>query len=357
MKLKLILLLCLPITIIAQIPQTSNLVGEYLLYSDANDSSGKNYHGDSFGSPTLTTDRFNNTDAAYTLDGSDDYFHFDDDMLNEWTPNENGWIVSSFTISFWSKSTQSLEHPIVAFGVHNNGNLYSSNSLYKGMITRMGTAIKMNSNNWPTYSNNSGFSTSGRSHDGQWHHYVLVWNYDTGYRQAYIDGSLVGQFQQVESGTIRKRFAIRDKGLSIGRERYENDGSSDDPTWTNGSYDGSVDDIRIWNLALTSSEISNLYTYDNTSSNYGNDWTNGSSDGNWSTTSNWSEGALPTKRTSVIVEIGETLTVDINSAVCGRLIIKSGGTLIISAGSKLTVSGPVVNTGTLTNSGDIVLTY
>ena len=72
------------------------------------------------------------------------------------------------------------------------------------MIARMGTAIKMNSNNWPTYSNNSGFSTSGRSHDGQWHHYVLVWNYDTGYRQAYIDGSLVGQFQQVESGTITK---------------------------------------------------------------------------------------------------------------------------------------------------------
>jgi len=237
----------------SQIPQSSNLIGEYKFNNDVTDSSGNSYDGQTFGSPSLTQDRFGNSNSAYSLDGTDDYIHFDDNMLSQWSTDSDGWIVESFSISFWAKSSVSTEEPIIAFGVHNNGNLYSSNSLYKGMITRFGTTIKMNSNNWPTYSNNAGFPTSGKTYDGQWHHYVLVWNYDTGYRQAYIDGNLAGEYQQVESGNIRKRFKIRDKGLSVGRERYENDGSADEPGLNSaGTYTGSVDEVRIWNLALTS---------------------------------------------------------------------------------------------------------
>ena len=216
-------------TSMSQIPQSSNLVGEYKFSGNTDDSSGNNYDGQTYGGPTLTQDRFGNNDYAYSLDGTDDYIHFDDNMLSEWNSDANGWIVESFTISFWAKSSVSAEEPIIAFGVHDNGLVYSSSSLYKGMITRFGTTIRMNSNNWPTYSGNAGFSTSGRTHDGQWHHYVLVWNYDTGYRQAYIDGSLVGQYQQVESNTIRKRFAIREKALSVGRDIHETEGSADAP--------------------------------------------------------------------------------------------------------------------------------
>jgi hypothetical protein len=185
MKYKLLLVVCIShATLLAQIPQSSNLVGEYKFSGNADDSGGNNYDGQTYGSPSLAQDRFGNSNSAYNLDGTDDYIHFDDNMLSQWNTNANGWIVESFSISFWAKSSVSTEEPIIAFGVHNNGGLYSSNALYKGMITRFGTTIKMNSNNWPTYSNNSGFSTSGKTYDGQWHHYVLVWNYDTGYRQA-----------------------------------------------------------------------------------------------------------------------------------------------------------------------------
>lgn len=296
-------------TSMSQIPQSSNLVGEYKFSGNTDDSSGNNYDGQTYGGPTLTQDRFGNSNKAYSLDGTDDYIHFDDNMLSEWNTT-NGWIVESFSISFWAKSSVSTEEPIIAFGVHNNGNLYDSNSLYKGMITRFGTSIKMNSNNWPTYSNNSGFSTSGKAYDGNWHHYVLVWNYDTGYRQAYIDGSLVGQFQQVESGNIRKRFAIRDKALSVGRERYENDGSADDPGLNSvGTYTGSVDEVRIWNLALSSSEISSLYSYDNTSSNYTSEtFTNSSGDSQWATASNWASGSVPTSADNVTISSGQTIS-------------------------------------------------
>ena len=311
MKTTLIFLLSLiGFTSMSQIPQSSNLVGEYKFSGNTDDSSGNSYDGQTYGGPTLTQDRFGNSNQAYSLDGTDDYIHFDDNMLSEWNVNASGWIEESFTISFWAKSSVSTEEPIISFGVHNNGNLYNSNSLYKGMITRFGTAIKMNSNNWPTYSNNAGFSTSGKTYDGNWHHYVLVWNFDTGYRQAYIDGSLVGQFRQVESGIIRKRFAIRDKALSVGRERYGNDGSADAPGLNSaGTYTGSVDEVRIWNLALSSSEISSLYSYDNTSSNYTSEtFTNSSGDGQWNTASNWASGSVPTSSTNVSISSGQTIS-------------------------------------------------
>lgn len=342
-------------TSMSQIPQSSNLVGEYKFSGNTDDSSGNNYDGQTYGGPTLTQDRFGNNDYAYSLDGTDDYIHFDDNMLSEWNSDANGWIVESFTISFWAKSSVSAEEPIIAFGVHDNGLVYSSSSLYKGMITRFGTTIRMNSNNWPTYSGNAGFSTSGRTHDGQWHHYVLVWNYDTGYRQAYIDGSLVGQYQQVESNTIRKRFAIREKALSVGRERYETDGSADAPGLNSaGTYTGSVDEVRIWNLALSSSEISSLYSYDNTSSNYTPEtFTNSSGDGQWGTASNWAFGSVPTSSTDVTISSGQTIEVGSSTnAVANSITIESGGSLIVSKNSDLTLTGDFTNNGTVTLNSD-----
>ena len=331
MKTKLTLILfIIGFTSMSQIPQSSNLVGEYKFNSNASDSSGNAYDGQTFGGPTLIQDRFGNSNSAYSLDGADDYIHFDDNMLSEWNVNASGWIEESFTISFWAKSSENAEEPIISFGVHNSGGLYGSNSYYKGMITRFGTTIKMNSNNWPTYSNNAGFPTSDKTYDGNWHHYVLVWNYDTGYRQAYIDGFLAGEYQQVESNIIMKRFNIRDKALSIGRERYGNDGSADDPgLGTQGTYTGSVDEVRIWNLALSSSEISNLYSYDNTSSNYFVEtFTNSSGDGQWDTPSNWASGSVPSSSTNVTISSGQSIEAGSDNA----------GTVSASAGENQTLS-------------------
>jgi hypothetical protein len=356
MKTKLRFLLLVITTFVqAQIPQTASLVGEYKFDNSIDDSSGNDYDGVGYGGPTITDDRFGNPNSAYSFDGTDDYIHFDDNMLSEWSTNDYGWIVESFTISFWAKSSVSTEEPVIAFGVHNNGNLYGATSLYKGMITRFGTNIKMNSNNWPTYSNNSGFSTSGKTHDNQWHHYVLVWNYDTGYRQAYIDGSLAGEYRQVESNTIMKRFKIRDKGLSIGRERYGNDGSADEPGLNSaGTYTGSVDEVRIWSLALSSSEISSLYSYDNTSSNYAPlTFTNSSGDNKWSTASNWSSGSVPTSATSVTISSGQAIQASNSiNALANNITVDNGGNLTLERTSSLTVSGNFTNNGSVTLNSD-----
>jgi hypothetical protein len=90
----------------AQIPQSSNLVGEYKFTGNSDDSSGNSYDGQTYGGPTLTQDRFGNNNSAYSLDGTDDYIHFDNNMLSEWNTT-NGWVVESFSISFWAKSSVS----------------------------------------------------------------------------------------------------------------------------------------------------------------------------------------------------------------------------------------------------------
>ena len=122
---------------------------------------------------------------------------------------------------------------------------------------------------------------------------------------------MAGEYQQVESNIIRKDSILETKPLSIGRERYGNDGSADDPgLGAQGTYTGSVDEVRIWNLALSSSEISNLYSYDNTSSNYYVDtFTNASGDGQWDTASNWTSGSCTfISRHNVTISSGQTIT-------------------------------------------------
>ena len=98
---------------------------------------------------------------------------------------------------------------------------------------------------------NRAFDTStNKASDGTWHHYVFVYDViddNTKERKLYIDGVLAGTKNE------HPCFRIRDKGLSIGRERFS-DTDSD-------RYIGIVDDVTLFNKALSASEISALYAY------------------------------------------------------------------------------------------------
>jgi hypothetical protein len=69
---------------------------DYPMDGNADDISGNNYNGTVYG-PTLTTDRFGTSDAAYSFDGVNDYI--DVGMI---APMNN--ILDNFTVSFWMKS-------------------------------------------------------------------------------------------------------------------------------------------------------------------------------------------------------------------------------------------------------------
>jgi len=62
-----------------EIPQSDKIIAYYAFSGNANDSSGNGYDGTISGDPQLTTDRFGNSNSAYSFDGDGDWIYFGTD--------------------------------------------------------------------------------------------------------------------------------------------------------------------------------------------------------------------------------------------------------------------------------------
>ncbi|KAB1063679.1 T9SS type A sorting domain-containing protein [Salibacter halophilus] len=71
--------------------------------------------------------------------------------------------------------------------------------------------------------------------------------------------------------------------------------------------------------------------------------------GNWSSTSTWIAGTLPTSTNDIAVK--NDLTID-GDFTCDTLVLNSGASLTVSSGNSLTVNGIFVNNGTVTIEDD-----
>ena len=210
-------------TLFAQLPRSSNLIGSYSFTGNANDSSGNNYNGTFTGNPTLTSDRNGASNSAYVFDGND-YIYTSDSMANEFT--------NVFTISAWIKSTNNATVDIFGLGQQD----CSSNA---GPVIRLGPNINFNRCN-------AGFNTSNSNYyyDGLWHHYAFTYNGSQ--RKVYRDGNLVN------TNTQSNIFNINTYGLAIARAQMDLAGNY---------FIGAMDEVNVWNVALTDNEISSVYNY------------------------------------------------------------------------------------------------
>jgi hypothetical protein len=73
----------------AEAPEYSDLVAWYTFNGDAQDASGNGNHGIINGGAIFTEDRFGNTNAALSFDGTDDYVEL---------PNESNFDLTALTI-------------------------------------------------------------------------------------------------------------------------------------------------------------------------------------------------------------------------------------------------------------------
>jgi len=215
---------------------TNGLVGWWGFNGNAQDGSGNGNHGTVNGA-TLTTDRFGNPNGAYDFDGINDYVQI--------TNNTTLEPLSSISISAWIfiDSTQTTNFPPIISKEAGIPTGYTSYALIGGnaglnQLGDIGLQIT---------TNNGGYlwtGVTGTSFLNQW---VFVTGiYDGSNMKIYHNGFLTSS--NPKSGNIQYQNYL----LTIAR-------SMANSTTTYSYFKGNIDDIGIWNRALTQQEITNLY--------------------------------------------------------------------------------------------------
>lgn len=182
--------------------------------------------------PTLTTDRFNNPESAYSFDGVDDFISAPDQDVYRFG---NG----DFTISFWALFSDTQRGVILS---KRNDNPAGSFEQYTFFVS--GDASLNSTGDGLGYFVRTGNSETRNGivanyDDGKWHKVVYVSSYEDGLKM-YIDGTKVAESTQAFTGGV----SASGKTLYIGI--------------MNGNsypFKGKIDEIRLYNRALATTEF------------------------------------------------------------------------------------------------------
>ncbi len=255
------------------------LVAYYPFNGNANDASGNGNNGTVNGA-ILISDRLGNSASAYNFDGLGSFIQ----------------VPNSSVLNFESLNTMSLSYWINAFSLSN-----SQVSLILSKQTGAGTTQDGFNSNIET-SNQSSFRIMNGTSTPQftigtdvqmiqtnsWYHVVHIYNGNEGF--IYINGILISS--QYGSAFIGDNSA----DLLIGK-----------PNWNAGNvknFHGVIDDVGIYNRALSASEVQQLYTAQSFN------WSNGATT---STTT-----VTPTSNTTyscTVTQGGQTCTASIDVTV------------------------------------------
>ncbi|MBA7531118.1 hypothetical protein ES705_23329 [subsurface metagenome] len=227
----LLVLFFLALNINAQIP-TDSLVGYWPFNGNANDESGNGYNGIVNGA-TLTIDRFGNSNSAFSFDGTSNNF-----ITVDFSIPLNTSEYSGITISAWC-NLNDLASPHNILTLHDNSYIGSFSMPYDYSVQKF-YGLK--------YSGNPAVATLNPVNSNNWYNVVITFDTITHIFKLYLNNVFQGE------ATYNEYMPLASK-LYVG---YHNSDS-----WGYGWYmNGIIDDIRIYNRVLDSTEISNLY-YEN----------------------------------------------------------------------------------------------
>ena len=224
---------------------TNGLVGWWPFNGNANDESGNGNHGTVNGA-TLTTDRNGVTNNAYSFDGTNNYIEVAD--------NNSLDLTNSFTINCWMKISDYTPGPSLP---NSSGNVDEIRTLIgkprnSGWATcySVGYSPNTNANIHIAAANmnccpNLGVSGVSGTSLNFWTNYLIV--YDGTSLSIYKNGIL--------ENTLSTTFTLDNstQPLFFGKEFV-----SVGDNWYRW-FKGQLDDIGIWNRALTQQEITDLY--------------------------------------------------------------------------------------------------
>jgi hypothetical protein len=223
----------------AQIPAyvpTNGLVGWWPFNGNANDESGNGNNGIANGGVAITTDRFGISNSAYTFPGNNSSFI----NINQNSSFSN--FTSGITLSFWYLSYANQSSPGYHPRVLELGYTGTTGFGARG-FPETGISVHQNSFSagyWWT-------GGTGTQSLNTWYHLVISVNFISNSWIAYHNGNQI--LSGVNGGSTT---SINYSGytFNIGRK----------PITQDGAWNGKVDDIAIYNRALTPQEITALYT-------------------------------------------------------------------------------------------------
>ena len=215
----------------AQDPFTNGLVAFYPFNGNANDAIGAN-HGTVYGA-TLTENRLVEPNKAFSFNGTNKVLAGDSVLPLGKSPR---------TISLWVKIPLSTNNPNEI--VFNYGVQTTSQANWINVISKTGTPRTLGSVIFDFY-NSGAISTNTITFDA-WQHIVCTLD-GSSVARIYINGTIAGA-DLVTANTTTSGV------LNIG------DGSG--TAVNQAGVVGSIDDVRIYNRALSASEVKALYDYE-----------------------------------------------------------------------------------------------
>jgi hypothetical protein len=217
-------------TLMTQVPSyvpTNGLVGYWPFNGNANDESGNGNNGTNNGA-ALTTDRFGNSNTAFYFSSSGCSTYIDA-QIN--TTSING----ALTISFWVNRIDSgcISPRIMKFFAPSDG---------------PGTHVF----GWPNYSNNPSTAFVTSTIESPFYQYNNISNNIWSHIVFTNDGSIAKLYQD---GVLLSSNITTGAVTLAGNANF---GRMVNPAYD--AFNGKIDDIGIWNRALTQQEITNLFS-------------------------------------------------------------------------------------------------
>jgi hypothetical protein len=235
---------------IAQVPSyvpTSGLVSWYSFTGNANDMSG-NGNNATVNGAVLTSDRFGNSNAAYSYDGINDYLH----------GNASSFPSGDRTIALWFYTTNinvsSAGMQVFGYGgglCDQSWLMQMDNSTpFTSFFTDSSYEVSIGCNTWLS-ALPFGVNGSPANPNNNWHHWVIT--NGPGGIYYYFDGNYAGGVTTSIGNTMvaGKKFFMGSCPDSTGLVAYQD-------AYLN-NWNGKLDDIGVWNRQLTQQEITALY--------------------------------------------------------------------------------------------------
>jgi len=206
---------------------TTDLMGYWKLDGNANDSSGNNYHGEEFGSPSYVSGVI---DQAMDFDGPEQSVY-----IPEFTAVQN---QDEVTVCMWAKADRNTGEDQVMWFTDEDGSY--------GRV-RFG----INGDEWEWKHGGSG--SNPNADDGENPIILGEWTHLAGVRknndrlELFVNGISVDQTAFGVAGVARAQG-------SIGSERRS-------PTSVRDPFEGTIDEVRVYSRALSAADIQELFAF------------------------------------------------------------------------------------------------